>query len=61
MPIDDRLFLAYHFSVDESIGIGARAQSMCRPCANLAASMALRPSMSHHLVAGNRGGTRESV
>jgi hypothetical protein len=24
--------------------IGARAQSLCRPCANLAASMALRPS-----------------
>jgi hypothetical protein len=54
-------YLGYHFPV-ESIVIEAWPQLiLCGPCVNLAASMVLRPPMAHHLVAGNRGGNRESV
>jgi hypothetical protein len=57
----DYLGYEYHFPV-ESIVIEAWPQLiLCGPCVNLAASMVLRPPTAHHLVAGNRGGTRESV
>jgi hypothetical protein len=57
----DYLGYEYHFPV-ESIVIEAWPQLiLCGPCVNLAASMVLRPPPAHHLVAGNRGGTRESV